>query len=321
MSVAKSRREDYFSLLFRKAFLAFFKARLKVKLGSKRLTREEDIRPFFIIGSGRSGNTLLRRILNNHTELFIPPETYVLGQVIKMYSIAFFVNWDRLVNRVYDLFKEHREYHTFNMDDLSRLKARTQRCRRNQRSLAYLIDQFYLEYKCQHDIPSKRWGDKTPLNTLSLDFISAIFPKGCFIHIIRDPFDSISSYVSSGIYSNVNTATKRWIHSVKTAREFGKKEPNRYIEIKYESLVAEPIEVVKTLCEFLKIEFEEGMLDTPKSSQGLGDVETLSHHNNVLRPIKVDSIGKGKKSLSAKQIEEIKLILSNSNPLFIHEYV
>ena len=43
------------------------------------LHRSEDIHPFFIIGPDRSGNTLMRRVLEAHEDVHIPPESYVLG--------------------------------------------------------------------------------------------------------------------------------------------------------------------------------------------------------------------------------------------------
>lgn len=50
------------------------------------LNNNEDYKPFFIIGSGRSGNTLLRRILTKKNGIVIPPETYVLGKVIRLHK-------------------------------------------------------------------------------------------------------------------------------------------------------------------------------------------------------------------------------------------
>ena len=34
--------------------------------------------PFFVVGAGRSGTTLLRLILAGHSRLHIPPETWFL---------------------------------------------------------------------------------------------------------------------------------------------------------------------------------------------------------------------------------------------------
>jgi len=47
----------------------------------------------FIIGSGRSGNTLLRRILTGSEELYIPPETYVLGDTIRNFPEYSRLEW------------------------------------------------------------------------------------------------------------------------------------------------------------------------------------------------------------------------------------
>ena len=40
--------------------------------------------PFFIIGSGRSGNTLLRSILSGNSDISIPPESYRIPFAIKL---------------------------------------------------------------------------------------------------------------------------------------------------------------------------------------------------------------------------------------------
>ena len=42
--------------------------------------------PFFILGSGRNGSTLLASILNSNPNILIPPEQYVLPYSI-MYHI------------------------------------------------------------------------------------------------------------------------------------------------------------------------------------------------------------------------------------------
>lgn len=70
-------------------------------------------RPFFIIGSGRSGSTLLRRILCANPELHIPPETYVLGPAISLWEATEGDAWPVRVGRILDLFERHPEFETF----------------------------------------------------------------------------------------------------------------------------------------------------------------------------------------------------------------
>ena len=38
--------------------------------------------PLFIIGAPRSGNTLTRRVLMASGQIYIPPETYVIGEIL-----------------------------------------------------------------------------------------------------------------------------------------------------------------------------------------------------------------------------------------------
>jgi hypothetical protein len=41
-----------------------------------------DNTPFFIIGAGRSGTTLLRLILAGHSRLYVTPETWFIGPLV-----------------------------------------------------------------------------------------------------------------------------------------------------------------------------------------------------------------------------------------------
>ena len=47
---------------------------------------ESDNAPFFIVGSGRSGSTLLRLILASHSRICIPPETWFLVPLLDKYD-------------------------------------------------------------------------------------------------------------------------------------------------------------------------------------------------------------------------------------------
>ncbi len=76
------------------------------------LRGEERFRPFFIIGVGRSGNTLFRRILTAHSELHIPPETFVLGECIRKFKrYGRWLDWPDAVSLIMGLFAFHPEFH------------------------------------------------------------------------------------------------------------------------------------------------------------------------------------------------------------------
>ena len=298
-------------------FKKIYRLKNKFHIVGFSMHKNDNLNPFFIIGSGRSGNTLLRRILNEHSELYIPPETYVMGETIDIFKRNRNMEWPHLVRLIYSTYQFHPEFDTFDINNLSQLVMQVSNDPKEHRSLSHIFNSFYEYYKNSHSLTGKRWGDKTPYNTFYLNNIHKVFPEAQFIHIIRDPYDSIYSYVKSGIYSNYIDAATRWKKSIELSCDFGHKFPNKYYEIKYEELVNEPESYIKEICAFLTINFEKKMLDMSDKSKKLGDVQTLAHHENVLKPISNKYIGLGLKNLSQIDKTLIDNVLRNSRNEYI----
>lgn len=285
--------------------------RKKLNLMGIPLQKNENLYPFFIVGSGRSGNTLLRRVLNNHSELYIPPETYDIGRSIRQ-SIRYpQMLWSDLVSLIYSNFEFHSEFETFEINSLNTLYQRIVKIDKNQQSVAYILNSFYEYYKEVHNIKAKRWGDKTPLNTFSMNEIQAVFPNAKFIHMVRNPYDSISSFVKAGLQKDIRSATLRWKSAVETAFEFGDRDPNNYMEVYYDELVISPESEANKVCTFLNLDYEAQMLET-NVKKIRGDVQMREHHRKVSQPIDVNSIGKGMKSLNNNEVDVINNILNTS---------
>lgn len=265
--------------------------------------------PFFIVGSGRSGNTLLRKLLNNHSTISIPPETYVLGRVIKRYRQQRTMRWSDLVEYVFSTFEFHPEFETFDIS-LRPLVQELKAVSIENRNLAFMLNSFYVYYAKQIGVDCKQWGDKTPLNTFSLERIHSVFPDAKFVHIVRDGCDVVSSYINAGIYQKIEDAAKRWDVSVKLVEKFKKKHGGLVLTIRYEDLVTEPKSILINICHFIGVDFEFQMLEEKKDSvKKLGDVEMRAHHASVLKPINTSSIGKGRSLLSVDQKEKIQKII------------
>lgn len=318
--MALVRKNGYIVNALRKGYRLIYFVRSKFLPLKMPLHNNEDYEPFFIVGSGRSGNTLLRRILNNHDDIFIPPETYVLGLSIRQYILLPFLGWRKMVEKIFFNFSSHPEFHTFSLNNFNDLVIKMRGQDVNDRSLAFLLSSFYDEYGKQHGISASRWGDKTPLNTFSMHEIFGVFPKSKFIHILRDPYDVVSSYVEAGKYQNVTDAAFRWVGAVSHAKEFGKNEPNSYCEITYEDLVQHPEETVRSICKFLDVEFDFQMLEVGNDVNKLGDVNVLNHHHNVKNPISLDSIGKASNKLTDPEVKMINKVLCLAEDESIRKY-
>lgn len=266
-----------------------------------RLYNKSDYSPFFIIGSGRSGNTLLRSILVTHPSLAIPPESYVLQSVYRKFHLYRNLAWEDLVKIVVAEFESHKQFYHWDIN-LIPIYQKVLTLPKEDRTLAKIVDSIYRHYAAEKFPGATLWGDKTPMNTLYLNWIDKMFPKSLYIHIIRDGRDVVSSYLKAGIYDNVKDASWRWMASVERAKRLGQALSNeRYMELRYEDLVSSPEVEVKKVCNFLGIQFHDNMLKPQENASKLGDAAKLSHHSNLYQPINSSSIGKWKKNLDTNQ--------------------
>ena len=263
--------------------------------------------PFFIIGSGRSGNTLLRSILSGNSDISIPPESYRIPFAIKKFHIFNNRDWEDLVSQVLKEFEDCKEFYTWEID-ITDVQKRLENIADSKRTLSNIFDELFCTYAEKHSPGSKIWGDKTPMNTLYLDWIGTVFPRSKFIHIIRDGRDVASSYLKMERYDTILEAANRWINSIESAQSFGSKIKGNYIEIRYEELVTKPEEVIKDTCDFLDIDYDSKMLDHTKQVKKLGDTDK-EHHSNLSKPISSDSVGKWRNNLSESDQESITKLL------------
>ena len=284
----------------RKEYLRY----LPILLKGRPLHSKIRYKPFFIIGSGRSGNTLLRAILETHPELHIPPETYVLGKVINDYKMYSRLPWRVLLKIILAEFEYYPEFSTFGIS-LAKLFNQLKETKPKDRDLAYILHNLYVFHAKSVKIKAKRWGDKTPLNTFYLNKIYSVFPDSLFIHIVRDGRDVVRSYLKSGRYNSIQASADRWLRSVQKAIKFGRQHPEQYLEVRYENLVRSPKKCIQSVCDFLSLEFFDVMLRHHEIDLDLGDVEAHAHHANVNNAINTDSIGKWRQHFNAEEIAEL----------------
>ena len=263
--------------------------------------------PFLIIGSLRSVNTLLRSLLSGNSDNSLPPESYRIPFAIKKFHIFNNRDWEDIVSQVLKEFEDCKEFYTWEID-ITDAQKRLENIADSKRTLSNIFDELFCTYTEKHSPGSKIWGDKTPMNTLYLDWIGTVFPRSKFIHIIRDGRDVASSYLKMERYDTILEAANRWINSIESAQSFGSKIKENYIEIRYEELVTKPEEVIKDTCDFLDIDYDSKMLDHTKQVKKLGDTDK-EHHSNLSKPISSDSVGKWRNNLSESDQESITKLL------------
>jgi hypothetical protein len=93
------------------------------------------------------------------------------------------------------------------------------------------------------------------------------------VHLIRDAHDVVASHRERwGYRSAVRCAARTWREYVTAARTFGQSLPSdRYTELRYEQLVADPETVMRQLIEFLHEPWEPAILEYTRFEHGMRD--------------------------------------------------
>ncbi len=269
--------------------------------------------PFlFIVGSGRSGNTLLRRLLMEYMDIYIPPESYVLSSEVITHLNTKSLNWNDKVDLTLAKIEYYPEFSTFEIDSLRSFAIHAKKFEKSKRNIGALIYELY-KWIAQEKGYKVVWvGDKTPYNTLNLGLIKKLFPKASYIYIQRDGVDVCKSYIKTKTYNDINDAADRWNNSIIAWYNFRKLLPtSNYIEIKYEDLVKTPNIIINSIIEKFKITKNVERKDVVSD---MGDVIIRNHHNNVTNPPSISSIGKGRQKLTS---DERKILQKKINKYLV----
>jgi LPS sulfotransferase NodH len=230
--------------------------------------------PLFVLGVRRSGTTLLRVMLDRHSKLAIPDESYFIPQLADRHrgpvDVAAFVDDLRRIGTL-------REWDV----DVDAVAARLQPGLAPGDAIAAV----YLTYAAAQG--KERWGDKTPLYMEHLATIDRLFPDAVYVHLIRDGRDAAVSFLEMP----AGVVTETWAHprdaagfacqwraEVSKARALGRRAGPRYLEVRYEALVADPEGELRRICAHVGLDFEPAML-----APG-GHVPDKPHQQSLKRP-------------------------------------
>jgi hypothetical protein len=232
--------------------------------------------PVIVLGVSRSGTTLLKEMLDRHSELAVPSESYFIPQLWDRHGLrpdaeAILADLGRLA-RV-------REWGV-TPDDVRRRLA-------PDPSFPEVIAAVYGAYAGSRG--KLRFGDKTPAYMQRLDLLERVFPRAQYVHIVRDGRDAMLSFAAMRRRPRFNWARPRgvgdfachWHFEIRAARRLGETVGRgRYLELRYEDLVAEPERTLREVCAFAGLGYEPEMLEY---HHGV-DASTLEDHPRLAQP-------------------------------------
>ncbi len=233
--------------------------------------------PVLVLGVRRSGTTLLRVMLDRHPELAVPDESYFIPQLGERHRGP--IDVDSFLDDLRRL-PTLREWGV----PLEEVAARL----RPGMAPGEAVGAVFETYAALRGKP--RWGDKTPLYMQYLDLLEGLFPDARYVHLIRDGRDAAVSFLDmpEGIvtrtWAHPRSAADfacQWRSEVAAARKLGRRVgKERYLEVRYEALVADPDRELRRTCAFLGLDYDPAMV----AYAGRVDVAGKPHQRRLLLP-------------------------------------
>lgn len=256
----------------------------------------------FVVGVSRSGTTLMRHILERSSFVSVCRENHFLGHLVRREGVRQQLRRrfgartdDRTATRIVDFI------YGGGLESASRLRGMSRQWRwtvrhvprdvflerflasdRSDRALFDIVLRTYAEHERKPII-----GEKTPAHVRYVETIFDWFPGARVVHMVRDPR---AIYVSelrrraaehrSAPYRFLRHAppllaafvlletTFAWLESVARLARHRSRHRDRYLAVRFEDLVTAPERVVRRICNFLGVPFEEAMLEQIVVSRG-----------------------------------------------------
>src|SRR5438874_1334148 len=219
-------------------------------------------RPVFVVGSPRSGTSILTWCLGHHPNLFPVPESnwmgdfavnvavaHRIGSARGSYSILsamdigddeFFAAFGRSINELVVGHRRDLEINRENSDSPSKVNLQ------------------WLQATSMAAGPKTRWVDGTPEYSLHIYGLRKLFPQARFVHVFRDVDAVVRSMVNfhraTGIQlvANEEDAYKYWLRTVRGCLKAEEAHgPHVVYRLRYTVLVENPESALRSLLDFV----------------------------------------------------------------------
>lgn len=244
-------------------------------------------------GCGRSGSTILRVMLDTHSQIASGPESLLFLPI------------------------------PINPEDLeSKFEISSKRL--GEWARKYGRWEFIIRFQRAYLVKRKRslWADKTSRNVHRFGEILRHFPNVKLLHIARDARDVVSSLRThprrrvvngkieeTGIVNPFEACLKRWLFAVSDGFKF-RDHPN-YLEVRYEDLVNETEATLTGVCGHVGIKYEPRMLNFYQQKGGSRDPLRFPQNIEATLPIFQSSIGRWKNDLTSR---EVRIVIRKAEP-------
>jgi len=223
----------------------------------------EDInQPIFVVGSPRSGTSILAWCLGHHPNIFPVPESNWMGEFAAHVGVAHQIGSARGGLSVLSAM-EIRDEEFFaafgrSINELVVGHRRQLEINRENSNSPSKVNLQWLAATSMAAGPKTRWVDGTPEYSLHIYGLRKLFPEARFVHVFRDVGSVVCSMVNfhrtTGIQlvASEEDAYKYWLRTVKACvmaeEAYG---PDVVYRLRYTELVQQPESALHSLLDFL----------------------------------------------------------------------
>jgi len=218
---------------------------------------------FFIVGTGRSGTTLMAQVMNAHSKICVPSELQIVFETSNNGErlAEIFASQKNLEFQAEDYIKLIEQRCPHNLSDYYDYRSFFQQLEYPITSLQWLLTELYTDIAYSQG--KSIFAEQTPWYGQNIKLLNQLFPQAKFIHMLRDGRDVAISFARTPWWhKDVNLNLERW------AREVGKIEEDgllllkeRLLTVRYEDLILTPEKMIERVCDFLDVPFEKAILD------------------------------------------------------------
>lgn len=241
---------------------------------------------FMILGSPRSGTTLLARVISAHPDLVVPSETdFIPPACLALQNIENETAGREIITQ-FVLNSPLSQSAFFKFLDEAEIRQVIAQAPYDRRIITDLYDRLAL--RSGH----KFGGDKSPNNLLDIRYLhlaGLLDADIKIIHIVRDIRDVVSSLIEQKWVADIDRIMPRiWVESNLYVTSLLENQPN-YLLIRYEDFVDKPKDTAQAICRFLEVEYTDLMLDVARRDPMYRDLQS---HRNIYRDINSDRISR-----------------------------
>ncbi|WP_452231458.1 sulfotransferase family protein [Lacinutrix sp. MEBiC02595] len=284
------------------------------------------VQQFYILGNPRSGTSLLRLILNSHSQITVPPECGFLLWLEPKYKSWNATNLNAIdINAFVQDVQQSKKFETWNVSSQTIINSIEEEQPVNYAALAQCVYRSYASLEGKNPLFI---GDKNNYYIHHLQELDAIIPNSFAIHLIRDGRDIVHSYREINKISNtykykpnlpfsIAEIAQQWQTNNLNINSFYKENLN-YIVVRYEDLLENPEGVLSKILDKFNLSYEDKMLEFYKENalKQIEPKETLAWKLKTLKPLDKNNVGIYREKLTALEIKEFNTIAGSSLKLF-----